>query len=56
MKYLITRGDAAELLRVCKRTIARYERAGRLKPIRLTSRSVRYDMAQIEKLIEDSIK
>lgn len=54
MKELVTRKHAAEMLQVCTRTIARYESAGRLTPIRLTSRSIRYDAAQLDRLIEDS--
>jgi hypothetical protein len=37
---------------VCTRTIVRYEREHRLTPIRLSSRAIRYDDREIEKLIE----
>ena len=52
MQTLRTRKEAAARLQVCTRTIVRYEREHRLTPIRLSSRAVRYDDREIEKLIE----
>ncbi len=50
MQTLRTRKEAAARLQVCTRTIVRYEREHRLTPIRLSSRAVRYDDREIEKL------
>jgi predicted DNA-binding transcriptional regulator AlpA len=46
-KRLISRREAAEMLAVNPRTISRYERQGRLKPIKLSSRTTRYDLADV---------
>ena len=42
--------DAAELLGVHPRTIQRYERLGILKAVRITSRRIRYNMNELERL------
>ncbi len=52
MQLLRTRREAAARLQVSTRTIVRYEQARRLTPIRLSSRAIRYDDSEIEKLIE----
>lgn len=52
MRTLRTRKEAAALLQVSTRTVVRYEQDRRLTPIRLSSRAVRYDDHEIEKLIE----
>ena len=54
VNQLLNRETAAAKLGVSTRTIVRYERAGRIQPIRLTSRCIRYRDADIEKLIEQS--
>jgi len=46
------RREAAAILQVCPRTIARYVRAGLLKEITITPRKVRYDLRQVERLAE----
>jgi len=48
---LLSRRDAANLLRVDPRTIRRYECAGLIKPIRLNCRVTRYLREDIEKLV-----
>ena len=44
--------QAAEILGCNPRTIQRYEREGKLKAIRVSSRMVRYDLRQVERLAE----
>lgn len=53
-KQLITRAEAALRLGVSTKTIQRYEKQGRLIAIRLSSHVVRYDAADLEKLIQQS--
>ena len=43
---------AAEILGVHRRTLQRYERAGLLHPIRLSSQKIRYDAGEVERLAE----
>jgi predicted site-specific integrase-resolvase len=52
---LVTRHEAARALRVSNRTIARYEQAGRLNPVRLSSRCIRYRSDEVESLIDSSV-
>ncbi len=44
--------QAAEILGCNPRTVQRYERRGQLKAIRVSSRMVRYDLRQVERLAE----
>jgi len=44
--------QAAAILNCNPRTIQRYERAGRLQAIRISSRMIRYDLRQVERLAE----
>jgi len=43
---------AAEILGVHRRTLQRYELAGLLHPIRVSSRKIRYDAVEVERLAE----
>ena len=43
---------AAEILGVHRRTLQRYERAGLLHPIRLSTQKIRYDAGEVERLAE----
>lgn len=54
MKTLLTRRQTAAHLGISTRTVARYERDGRIRAVRLTARSIRYDAADIDRLIEES--
>lgn len=51
LSSLLTRREVAELLRVTPRTIHTYERAGKLKPVRLSGRAVRYRRSEVEAFI-----
>lgn len=55
MSCLITKGEAAEILRVSRRTITRYVAAGWLIPIRLTSKTLRFDIADVQRLINSKL-
>jgi hypothetical protein len=48
---LLTRREAAELLRVNPRTLLRYEQQGLLTPIRLNSRVTRYQQKDLEQFL-----
>lgn len=50
---LLTRREAADLLRVTIRTLERWEDTGRLAPIRLSPGVIRYKRLDIERLIEE---
>jgi predicted site-specific integrase-resolvase len=52
---LLSRRKAAELLHVSTKTLFRWERAGRLKAIKLNSRTTRYFEHDVEKLISDAV-
>ena len=47
--------QAAAILNVHPRTIFRYERAGRLRAIRQSSRRVRFDLDQVERLAFEGV-
>lgn len=42
--------EAAEILGVCRRSLTRYERAGRLTRIQVSPRKIRYDLNEVEAL------
>jgi len=46
--------QTAQLLGVCRETIRRYQKAGRLTPIRLSSKTVRFSISEIERLLAES--
>ena len=48
---LMKRKEVAEQIRVGARTIRNYELSGKLHPLRLNGRVIRYDSAEVEKLI-----
>jgi DNA-binding transcriptional MerR regulator len=52
---LMKRKEVAERLRVTSRTIRSYEQAGKLHPIRLNERVIRYDSKEVEKLIKGDV-
>ena len=51
---LITRKEAAEMLRVSGETLKRWGRAGKLETIRLSSRCIRYRRSAITALVEQA--
>jgi hypothetical protein len=44
--------EAAERFGCCPRTVERYASQGLLKPIRYSPRKIRYDMDEVEELVE----
>ena len=52
---LISRRQAAEILGVTPKTIRRYEKSGRLTPIRLNNRVTRYRKEQLDELIQGAL-
>jgi excisionase family DNA binding protein len=52
-EVLITRQEAAHLLRISIRTLERWEQTGRLTPTRLSPGVVRYRKTDVERLIEE---
>lgn len=42
--------QAAEILGVCRRSLLRLERQGKLRRIQLSTRKIRYDLHQVEAL------
>jgi len=51
---LRTRKEAASLLRVSLSTLERWERSGRLAPVRLSPGTIRYRRDDIDQLLEAS--
>lgn len=51
---LTTKAETARMLRVNERTLDTWERQGRLRPVRLTDRSIRYTVQSVTDLIERS--
>jgi predicted site-specific integrase-resolvase len=49
---LLKRLEVARLLRVTSRTIRNYELSGKLHPVRLNQRVLRYKAADVQRLIE----
>jgi len=54
-KRLGTAREVSVLLGCCSRTVERYARQGLLKPIRYSPRKIRYDMDEVERLVEQGI-
>ena len=54
LEELLTPRETAKALSISTRTLSRWEEAGLLHPIRLTSRVVRYSLADIKRLIINS--
>jgi len=50
---LITRRQAAQRLAVSPKTIQRREKEGKLTPVKLSSRCVRYYESEVDKLIAE---
>jgi predicted site-specific integrase-resolvase len=50
-RKLLTRKEVAAFLSVSIRTLHNWEREGRLKPLCRLNRGIRYDMADVEKLL-----
>ena len=50
----LTRKDAAEIFNVHPGSLKRWEKSGKLRPIRLTARCVRYNKAEVLQLLEGS--
>lgn len=51
MSTLLNRSELAALFGCSKATIRRYEREGKLRPIRLSPRVVRFKKEDVEKLV-----
>lgn len=47
----ITGKEACEILGCCRKTLENYERRGLLKPLRITSRKIRFNRAEVEGLL-----
>lgn len=54
MSRLLSTKEVAARLGVSTKTIVRYEKAKRLTAIRLSSRAVRYEETDVNRLIADS--
>ena len=54
MTDLVSRRKAAEMLNVCPRTIARYEKQSRLLALKLTCRTTRYRRCDVEKFVDNA--
>ncbi|WP_113961035.1 helix-turn-helix domain-containing protein [Roseimicrobium gellanilyticum] len=54
MRPLLSFNDVAALCRVSTRTVRRFVARGLLKPIHITSKTVRFSEADVLRLIEDS--
>jgi predicted site-specific integrase-resolvase len=52
MSPLLTPAEAAEILRVDRRTLSRYAGTGRVQVVRLTPRTLRYTTASVRALID----
>jgi excisionase family DNA binding protein len=52
---LLTRRQAAERFVVSTKTIQRWAKQGKLKPVNLSSHSVRYKEEEVEALIEQGV-
>ena len=48
---LLSRKEVARFLKVTHRTVARWEAAGAIKPIRWSSRAIRYDQRDVDRLV-----
>jgi len=49
---LLTPKQVMALLSISRSTLLRLQQAGKLRPIRLTARSIRYSAAEVEKLLQ----
>ena len=54
MAYLLTKNEAAARLTVSRRTLERWIKDGRLPTIKPSPGVVRVDLADVDRLIEDS--
>lgn len=52
MKKLLAPKVVCDSLGVCRRSLARYEQQGLIRPIKINSRVFRYDPEDIEALVE----
>jgi len=52
---LHTTAEVAARLRVSKATILRLVRQGQLQPLRLSKRTLRFDAAQVDRLVETGL-
>lgn len=48
---LLSRADTAKLLQIHPKTLPRWERAGRIRPLRLTGRIIRYRRSEVERVL-----
>lgn len=51
---LLSTKEVALRLGTSTKTVSRYERAGRLTAIRLTSRTIRFDASEIDRFISEA--
>lgn len=49
---LVSRAAAAAMLDRCTRTLREMEKLGQLQPVRLSSRSTKYRLSEIQQLIQ----
>lgn len=54
-RRLGTVGQASAILGVCRRTVERYAREGKLTRIRYSKRRVRYDLDQVQEVLNNGI-
>jgi len=52
MESLLTISEVCQLLKVSKRTVQRWSKNGRLRPIRLSSRIIRFKKSDIERFLK----
>lgn len=53
---LLTRREACDLLKISLSTLERWERDGRLVPLRMSPAVIRYRRSDITRLIEDGTR
>ena len=51
-EILVTRPELAERFKVTVRTICRWQKQGKLKPVRLGSSTVRYRLSDVEAFLQ----
>ncbi len=54
MKQLLSVKEVAQRLGTSTKTVSRYQRAGRLVAIRLTSRTIRFEEGEVERFIANA--
>jgi excisionase family DNA binding protein len=52
---LLTRDEVAKMLGVCNHTVLKWDKSGRLRSIRITQRTLRYKLSEVERFISDHV-